>query len=155
MKKSSTFTSGDLPNRSTKMVSLSEMTISSLSRRLLDIVYTVYARRVIILISLLFVSVCSDVYMPPVDMTDEQIMALILNYLIRRRCWGKKYFQRQRLVRYLGQEVLGDGREVTRCLDELIQFRWINPRKKGETISLNVSYKREIIDHKTRYDTND
>jgi len=93
--------------------------------------------------------------MPPVDMTDEQIMALILNYLIRRRCWGKKYFQRQKLVRYLGQEVLGDGKEVTRCLDELIQFRWINPRKKGETISLNVSYKREIIDHKTRYDSND
>lgn len=131
------------------------MTMSSLSRRILDIVYTVYAHRVIILISLLFVSVYSAVYMPPVDMTDEQIMALILNYLIRRRCWGKKYFQRQKLVRYLGQEVLGDGKEVTRCLDELIQFRWINPRKKGETISLNVSYKREIIDHKTRYDSND
>jgi hypothetical protein len=93
--------------------------------------------------------------MPPVSMTDEQIISLILNFLIRRRCWGKKYYTRQKLVRYLGHDVLGDGKDVSRCIDELINKRWINVLKKGNTISLNVSYKRDIIEHKQKYDIND
>jgi len=80
-------------------------------------------------------------------MTDEQIMALVLNYLLRRRRWGNRYFNRQKLVRYLGHDVLGDGKEVSRCIDDLIKRRWLNSLKKGKTISLNVVYKKDIILH--------
>ena len=84
--------------------------------------------------------------MPPVDMTGDQIKALILNFLLRRKCWGRNYFNKQKLVRYLGQDVLGDGKEVTRCLRQLVQDRWVNQYKKGKTISLNSSFTREIPD---------
>ena len=85
--------------------------------------------------------------MAPVSLSDDQIKALILNYLVRRRCWGAKYLPRQKLVRHLGYDVLGDGKEVSRCLDELLQSRWLNSYKKRKTIHLNVSHKRDIFDH--------
>ena len=82
--------------------------------------------------------------MPPADLTEDQIKALILNFLLRRRLWGGKYYAKQRMVRYISQDVLGDGKKVRRCLDELVKDRWINPRKKGSTVSLNPSYNKEI-----------
>ena len=51
------------------------------------------------------------------------------------------------MVRYLGQDVLRDGKTVSRCIDELIKGRWINLHKKGDTISLNGSYVKEITGH--------
>jgi len=102
-----------------------------------------------------FISVFGALYLPPVELSDEQIKALIINYLMRRRCWGKKYQNRQKVVRYLGQEVLGNGNEVSRCLDELIDKGWINSMKKGKTISLNVSAKKSIMQHIEEYSTND
>ena len=102
-----------------------------------------------------FVYVYSELYLATVDMTDEQIMALILNYLFRRKCWGHKYFNTQKLTRYLGQDVLGDGKEVNRCLDELIKKWWIIPWKKGNTVSLNTNYKKEIMEHMEKYTTNE
>jgi len=85
--------------------------------------------------------------MPPKKMTDAQIKALILNYLTRRRRWGNRYYNRQKIVRYLGHDVLGDGKEVSRCLNELANSRWINGKKKGETVSLNMRYLKEIWNH--------
>ena len=80
-------------------------------------------------------------------MTDEQVKALILNFLLRRRRWGARYYNRQRMVRYLGQDVLRDGKTVSRCIDELAKSRWINLHKKGDTVSLNGSYVKEITGH--------
>jgi len=85
--------------------------------------------------------------MPPKKMTDAQIKALIINYLTRRRRWGNRYYNRQKIVRYLGHDVLGDGKEVSRCLNELANSRWINGKKKGETVSLNMRYLKEIWNH--------
>ena len=93
--------------------------------------------------------------MPAVDMTDEQIIALIINYLVRRRCWGGRYFNKQKLIRYLGQDVLGDGKKVSRCMDIMIKKRWLNNMKKGETISLNIHYKREIMEHKREFESDE
>lgn len=93
--------------------------------------------------------------MAPVDLTDDQIKTLILNYMVRRRLWNKKYGNRQKIVRYLGIDVLGDGKEVSRCLDELVKARWITPYKKGEAIRLNIAYKKEITRHIQEYKSND
>jgi len=85
--------------------------------------------------------------MPPKKMTDAQIKALILNYLTRRRRWGNRYNNRQKIVRYLGHDVLDNGKEVSRCLNELANIRWLNIKKKGETVSLNTRQKKEIWNH--------
>jgi len=98
-----------------------------------------------------FAGVYSELFVPPVEMTNEQIKALILNYLLRRKRWGGNYYNKQKLVRYLGQDVLDDGKEVTRCLDELIRDRWINQRKKRKTISLNPSLTRVIPEYIDRH----
>jgi hypothetical protein len=50
-------------------------------------------------------------------------------------------------VRYPGQDILGDGKELPRCLNELANSRWVNVKKKGETISLNTRYLKEIWNH--------
>jgi hypothetical protein len=55
------------------------------------------------------------------------------------------------MVRYLGLDVLGDGKVVSRCVDELVKSRWVNLRKKGDTVSLNNSYIREITGHIDRH----
>jgi len=89
--------------------------------------------------------------MPPAELTDEQVKALILNFLLRRKRWGARYYNRQRMVRSLGLDVLGDGKVVSRCMDELVKSRWVNLRKKGDTISLNISYIREITGHIDRH----
>lgn len=80
-------------------------------------------------------------------MSDDQIKALILNYLRRRKRWGASYYPRQKLVKYLGMDVLGDGKEVSRGLDELIKDRWIRTLKKGDTVSLNTRCISEISKH--------
>ena len=93
-----------------------------------------------------FVGVYSELFVPPVEMTDDQVKALILNFLLRRKCWGGKYFNKQKLIRYIGQDVLNDGKEVTRRLDKLIKDRWVFQGKKRKTVSLNPSLTREIPD---------
>jgi len=75
--------------------------------------------------------------MPPRDLSDEEIMALILNFLLARGRWGGKYYNRQRMTKYLGIHVLRDGKKVDRCLDQLLNDRLVWGSKKGATVSLN------------------
>ena len=76
-------------------------------------------------------------FMPPRDLSDEEIKALILNFLLTRGRWGGKYFNRQRMTRYLGVQILKDGRRVDRCLDRLLKEGLVWGSKKGATVSLN------------------
>ena len=75
--------------------------------------------------------------MPPSILSDEEVMALILNFLLKRGRWGGKYYNRQRMTRYLGIQVLNDGRRVGKCLEELLNERLVWQSKKGATVSLN------------------
>jgi len=82
--------------------------------------------------------------MPPRDLSDEEITALILNFLLTRGRWGGKYFNRQRMTRYLGIHVLRDGRRVDRCLDGLLKEGLVWGSKKGDTVSLNPRLSAKI-----------
>jgi len=90
-------------------------------------------------------------YVPPRDLDDNQIKALILNYLVRRKCWNNKYLPRQKLVRFLGHDVLGDGGKVGDCIEDLRKLGWVNYMKKGETVSLNSRYLKDIFQHLDKY----
>jgi len=82
--------------------------------------------------------------MPPSDLTDEEIMAMILNFLLTRGRWGAKYYNKQRMTRYLGIQVLKDGRKVDRCLDKLQKEGLVWGAKKGATVSLNPRLSAKI-----------
>jgi hypothetical protein len=82
--------------------------------------------------------------MPPIDLSDEEIMALILNFLLTRGRWGGKYYNRQRMTRYIGIQVLKDGKKVDRCLDQLLKERLVWGSKKGATVSLNPHLSAKI-----------
>jgi len=82
--------------------------------------------------------------MPPSALSDEEVMALILNFLLKRGRWGGKYYNRQKLTRYLGIQVLNDGKRVGKRLDELLNERLVRQSKKGSTVSLNPHRSAEI-----------
>lgn len=83
-------------------------------------------------------------FMPPSVLSDEEMMALILNFLLKRSRWGGKYYNRQRMTRYLGIQVLNDGKRVGKCLEELLNERLVWQSKKGATVSLNPHRSAEI-----------
>jgi len=82
--------------------------------------------------------------MPPRGLSDEEIMALVLNFLLTRGRWGGRYYNRQRLTRYLGIRVLKDGKKVDKCLNQLIKDSLVWQSKKGATVSLNPHRSVEI-----------
>ena len=82
--------------------------------------------------------------MPPMGLSDEEITAMVLNFLLTRGRWGGRYYNRQRLTRYLGIGVLRDGKRVDKCLDQLLKQRLVWQSKKGATVSLNPHRSAEI-----------
>ena len=84
-------------------------------------------------------------------MSDEQIKALVLNFLRRKKRWNNHYYNRQKITRYLGLDVLHDGEAVERNIDELIKDGLVNLKKKGDTISLNTRFLKEISEHIKNY----
>ena len=79
--------------------------------------------------------------------SDQEIKADILNRLIRRGCWGAKYFPTETLVKWLCKKVKRNGRRVRKLIKELVQQGLILAHKKGKTISLNPSKASEIIEY--------
>ena len=67
-----------------------------------------------------------------------------LNFLLTRGRWGGRYYNRQRLTRYLGIRVLKDGKKVDKCLNQLIKDSLVWQSKKGATVSLNPHRSVEI-----------
>ena len=61
-----------------------------------------------------------------------------------KRQVGGKYYNRQRMTRYLGIQVLNDGKRVGKCLEELLNERLVWQSKKGSTVSLNPHLSAEI-----------
>ena len=83
-------------------------------------------------------------FTPPSVLSDEEAMAMILNFLLKRGRWSGKYYNRQRMTRYLGIQVLNDGTRVGKCLEELLNERLVWQSKKGATVSLNPHRSAEI-----------
>ena len=81
---------------------------------------------------------------------DLSIKAEILYRLIRRRCWGAKYFPVDLLVRWISRKVV-DGKRVRRLIKQLIDDGYVLPHKKGKTISLNPHKSAEIVKFIEKY----
>ncbi|MFQ6052414.1 MAG: hypothetical protein ACE5K4_12090 [Candidatus Hydrothermarchaeota archaeon] len=93
------------------------------------------------------------------ELTDRQIKASILEFLIKKGRWGNYYFPLETLVNWLSKKIRRDGKRVRKCLRDLVNEGYILIHKRGETISLNPSRSMEIkefIDSwKTHLNVND
>jgi len=76
-------------------------------------------------------------------LTDEELQAAIMGFLLREGRWGAHYFPVDTLTRWFAKKV-GDGRRVRKCLKELINMGYLSPHKKGDTVSLNPSRRQDI-----------
>ena len=81
------------------------------------------------------------------DYTDFEIRVLILNWLVRHGRWGENYFPLDTLNNKLSHVVEKDGKKIRRNVKDLLVEGYILSHKRGNTISLNPTRSREIIEY--------
>jgi len=88
--------------------------------------------------------------------SDEQVRAAILEFLIKKGRWGAHYFPLDTLVNWMGRKVDRDGKRVRTCLKELAKQGYVLMHKRGETVSLNPAMTekiRELINRRSQSPT--
>lgn len=83
--------------------------------------------------------------------TDKQVKGIVLDKLRKRGCWGGRYTPTNSLVRWLSRKVKRNGRRVRAAVRQLVNEGYLILHKRGETVSLNPSKSREIVDFITRF----
>jgi hypothetical protein len=81
------------------------------------------------------------------EVTDEEIKVDIMNKLLRKGCWGAKYLPVDTLINWLAKKVKKDGKRVRKIVKELVDDGYLRLHKNGQTISLNPTRSREIIEY--------
>lgn len=79
-----------------------------------------------------------------VELSDKQIKAAIIEFLIKKGRWGARYFPLETLVNWLGKKVRRNGKRVRKCLRALVNEGYILIHKKGKTVSLNPARSMKI-----------
>jgi len=77
-------------------------------------------------------------------LTDEQVRAAIVEFLVKKGRWGAHYFPIDTLVNWMGRKVDRNGRRVRACLKELHREGYVLLHKRGETVSLNPTMTDKI-----------
>ena len=77
-------------------------------------------------------------------LSDREVKAAILEFLIKKGRWGAHYFPTDTLVNWMGRKVEKEGKRVKACLKELANEGYILLHKKGETASLNPAMIEKI-----------
>lgn len=84
------------------------------------------------------------------EKSEEEIRAIILSKLKNRGCWGGRYIPLDSLVRWLSKRIK-DGKRVRKAVRQLINDGYLIPHKRGETVSLNPSKSKEILEIIRKY----
>ncbi|CDI06250.1 hypothetical protein NITUZ_40416 [Candidatus Nitrosotenuis uzonensis] len=82
---------------------------------------------------------------------DQELKALILNFIMRKGRWGEHYFPIDTMAKWLGQVVQNNGKNVRKKVDELAKDGYLILWKRNTTASLNPRAKREIIEFIEKY----
>ena len=77
-------------------------------------------------------------------LTDGQVKAAIMEFLVKKGRWGAHYFPIDTLVNFLGKKIRRDGKRIRKCIQDLVDEGYVLLHKKGKTISLNPARSREI-----------
>jgi hypothetical protein len=78
-------------------------------------------------------------------LAEKQVKAIILDKLRKRGCWGGRYTPLDSLVRWLSRKVKRNGRRVRKAVRQLVNKGYLILHKRGETVSLNPSKSKEIV----------
>ncbi len=78
------------------------------------------------------------------QLTDTQLRAAIMDFLMKKGRWGAHYYPLDTLVNFLGRKVKHDGKRVSKAVKELVREGYLFLHKKGNTVSLNPARSREI-----------
>jgi len=79
-------------------------------------------------------------------LTDDQVKAAILEFLLKKGRWGSHYFPTATLINWFSRKVERNGRRVRSCLRNLVRREFLLVHKRGKTISLNPFKRREILE---------
>jgi len=88
-------------------------------------------------------------------LSDEQVKAAILEFLVKKGRWGAHYFPIDTMVNWMSRKVERDGKRVRASLKELAKQGYIILHKRGGTASLNPALApqiRERINRTPRFD---
>jgi hypothetical protein len=77
-------------------------------------------------------------------LSDEQVKAAILEFLLKKGRWGGHYFPIDTLVDWMGRKVERNGKRVRSCLKELAKQGYVLMHKRGGTASLNPALAQQI-----------
>ncbi len=78
-------------------------------------------------------------------LTDEQVKAAILEFLLKKGRWGAHYFPTTTLINWFSRKVKRNGRRVRSCLKSLARRQFLLVHKRGGTISLNPFKRKDIL----------
>jgi hypothetical protein len=79
--------------------------------------------------------------------SDEQIKADLMNRLLRKHCWGAKYFPLITLANWISKQIKKNGKKVQKLVKQLVKDGYILLHKKGTTLSLNPTRSKEITEY--------
>lgn len=85
------------------------------------------------------------------DYSDDELKALILNFIMRKGRWGEHYFPIDTMANWLGQVVKNDGKNVRKKVKDLSSEGYLLLHKGNSTASLNPQAKRQIMEYIDRY----
>ncbi len=79
--------------------------------------------------------------------TDSELKAEIMDWLERHGRWGAHYFPLDTLVNKLSHAVKNNGKRIRQMVKELLREGYIFAHKAGNTISLDPSKNKEIVEY--------
>jgi len=77
--------------------------------------------------------------------TNDEIKADVMNRLLRRNCWGARYFPLSTLVNWLSKKVKKNGRRIRDAVNQLVGEGYLISHKGGSSISLNPARSRKSL----------
>lgn len=85
------------------------------------------------------------------EYSDQELKALILNFIMRKGRWGEHYFPIDMMAKWLGQVVQNNGKNVREKVDKLAKDGYLILWKRNTTASLNPRARREIVEFIDKY----
>jgi hypothetical protein len=82
-----------------------------------------------------------------IEITDEQLRAVIMEFLLQKGRWGAHYFPIDTMINWIGRKVKKNGKRVERTIKDLVKDGYLFLHKKGGTVSLNPARSQEISEY--------
>ena len=80
------------------------------------------------------------------ELSEQEIKADLMHRLLRKHCWGAKFFPLDAIIRWMSGKIKRDGRRIQRAVRQLVNEGYLILHKRGKTVSLNPTKSREIVE---------